>query len=143
MAISYSWKITGIKKMDTSDLTGIIFQTYWKKIGTDENGNTGEFSGATPFDPKTADPGNFTAFEDLTEDQVLGWIKSIVVGDYERHVDGRIAEEIANKKVTIEEVNDGALPWQPPAPAPEEGPGTEPAVAQDEEPAPSYEETQG
>lgn len=128
MAISYSWKITGIKKVDTPDLSGVIFQTYWKKIGTDEDGNTGEFSGATPFDPKTVDPENFTAFENLTEEQVLGWIKGVVVGDYERHVDGQIARQIEEKKVTIEEVTDGALPWQPidttvgvtptPAPAP-------------------------
>ena len=116
MATSYSWKITGIKKVDTPDLTGVIFQTYWKKIGTDTDGSTGEFSGATPFDPKTVDPENFTAFEDLTEDQVLGWIKDVVVGDYERHVNEQIARQIYEKKVTIAEVNDGALPWQPPAP---------------------------
>lgn len=134
MATSYSWKITSIKKVDTPDLTGVIFQTYWKKIGTDTDGNTGEFSGATPFDPKTVDSENFTAFEDLTDDQVLGWVKSVVVGDYERHVDGRIAEEIANKKVTIAEVNDGALPWQPPAPDPAEAAASAPTVAQDEEP---------
>lgn len=113
MTISYSWQITSLKKMDTEDLQGVIFQTYWKKIGTDTDGNTGEFSGATPFDPSTVDPENFTTFETLTEDQVLDWIKNVVVGDYERHVNEQIARQIDEKKVTIEEVSNGALPWQP------------------------------
>jgi|688.fasta_scaffold06374_9 hypothetical protein len=113
MSITYSWKITGIKKVDTKDVQGVIFQTYWKKIGEDTEGNIGEFVGATPFDPKTVDPENFISFENLTEELVLGWIQNIVVGDYERHVNERIAEQIEAKKVNIEEVNDGALPWQP------------------------------
>ncbi len=113
MSITYSWKVTSIKKVDTPDAQGVIFQTYWKKTGEDADGNTGEFIGATPFDPKTVDPENFTAFEDLTEEQVLEWIQAVVVGDYERHVNERIAEQIGAKKVTVEEVSDGALPWQP------------------------------
>jgi hypothetical protein len=113
MSTTYSWKITSIKKVDTPNLPGVIFQTHWKKIGTDSDGNTGEFNGATPFDPKTVDPENFTAFENLTEEQVLGWIQAVVVGDYERHVNSRIAEQIEAKRNPSEEVSDGALPWQP------------------------------
>jgi hypothetical protein len=113
MSISYSWKIISIKRVDTSDLQGVVFQIDWKKIGTDASGDTGEFLGTTNFDPKTVDPENFTAFEDLTEERVLGWIEEVVVGDYERQVNARVAEQIENKKIIIHQVSDGKFPWQP------------------------------
>jgi hypothetical protein len=37
----------------------------------------------------------------------------VVVGDYERHVNSRIDEQIEAKRNPFEEVSDGALPWQP------------------------------
>lgn len=99
-----------------------VVQTYWQKIGTDENGNTGTFSGATPFtvDP-TDESGPFIPFDQLTEEDVLTWIKSIVVGSYEEHVNGQIQKQI-DEKVTP--ITDAALPWAPPT---ETGPVTPPA----------------
>ena len=89
--MNYTWQLTSLKRKDSSDIKNIVVQTYWKKTGTDENGNEGSFSGATPFDLSTVDPTNFTSYEDLTEEDVLGWIQSVVVGDYERHVNEQIA----------------------------------------------------
>ncbi|NDC96556.1 hypothetical protein EB077_14725, partial [bacterium] len=86
-------------------------QTFWKKIGTDQDGITGEFSGATPFDPEQVDPNNFISFENLTEDQVLGWIKYIVVGEYENHVNQKIQEIIDSKRQPISEVISPNFPW--------------------------------
>jgi hypothetical protein len=92
--MNYTWKITNIKRKDTQDLSNIIVQTYWKKIGTDDDGNIGEFDGATPFDLSTVDPNNFVAYDDLTEEIVLSWIQSVVVDEYERHVNEQIAKQI-------------------------------------------------
>ena len=86
----------------------------------DEDGDEGVFNGATPFNPEEVDQVNFTAYEDLTETQVLGWIQSIVVGAYKEHVDGQIAKQIAAKKTPVEEVNEGAFPWSPPVEEPEQ-----------------------
>jgi hypothetical protein len=107
----YSWKLTSLKRKDTSEFNNVVVQTHWKKIGTDENGNTGEFSGATPFDLSTVDPTNFTSYEDLTEEDVLGWIQSVVVGDYERHVNEKIAEQIESIVSPVVSVT-GGFPWQ-------------------------------
>jgi hypothetical protein len=112
--MNYTWKLTSLKRKDTSDLNNIIVQTYWKKIGTDENGNTGEFSGATPFDLSTVDPTNFVAYEDLTEEMILGWIQSVVVGDYERHVNEKIAKQIEEQTSPLTEVTAGNFPWSSP-----------------------------
>lgn len=110
MAITYTWKITGLKTKDVNAAKpSAIVQTYWQKIGTDENGNEGTFSGATPFtvDP-TDDSGPFIPFEQLTEENVLEWIKTVVVGGYEEHVNDKIEEQIAEK---IAPVTEAKLPW--------------------------------
>lgn len=112
MAITYTWKLTSLKKYDNYQGTDhVVFQTYWKKIGTDENGNTGEFSGATPLDVSTLNLDSFTPYENLTEEQVLGWIKPVVVGDYERHVNAKIAEQINDKVLVKTQVEERELPW--------------------------------
>jgi hypothetical protein len=112
MAITYTWEITGLKTKDV-DVTkpDAVVQTYWKKTGTDKNGKTGFFSGATPFtvDP-TDDSGPFISFSELTEEDVIEWIKSVVVGGYEEHVNGKILEQIEEN---INPVVDQQLPWKP------------------------------
>jgi len=120
--MNYTWKLTSLKRKDTTDIKNIVVQTYWKKIGTDENGNTGEFSGATPFDLSTVDPNNFVKYEDLTEEMVLGWIQSVVVGDYERHVNEKIAEQIEAIVSPVVSVT-GGFPWQPEEEVTEGSPG--------------------
>jgi hypothetical protein len=105
--MNYKWEITSIKKKDIGDLSNVIFQVYWKKIGTDDNGNSAEFSGATPLSTEYIDSKNFNPYDELSEEVVLGWIKSIVVGEYERHVN----EQIQNK-IDMEvnsEIN--SFPW--------------------------------
>jgi hypothetical protein len=113
MAITYTWKLTSLKKRNSGSLNGVVFQTYWQKIGTDENGNIGAFSGATPFDPAQVDPNNFTAFDQLTEETVLGWIQGVVTGSYEQHVDEQIQRQIDEKVNASEEVGSGSFPWDP------------------------------
>lgn len=115
MTLAYTWSLKSIKKYDVDTLQGVIVQTTWTCTGTDEDGDEGVFNGATPFNPAEVDAENFTAYEDLTEAQVLGWIQSIVVGAYKEHVDGQIAKQIEAKKNPTEEVAEGAFPWSPPA----------------------------
>ena len=110
--MNYTWQLTSLKRKDTSELNNIVVQTYWKKTGTDENGNEGTFSGATPFDLSSADPTNFTSYEDLTEEMILGWIQSVVVGSYEEHVNEKIAEQIEAIVSPVVSVT-GGFPWQP------------------------------
>jgi hypothetical protein len=106
--MQYTWEVTGLK---TTEGGGVV-QTYWKKVGTDENGNTGTFSGATPFDVDPTDP-NYIPFESLTEEDVLGWIQAVVVGSYEEHVNGQIQKQINEQTIV-----DAAMPWAPPAEEP-------------------------
>ncbi len=112
MAITYTWAVTGMKVTNVGTETNYVVQTYWTKTGTDENGNTGVFSGATPF---TANPDqtDFIPYDELTQEIVLGWIQPVVTGSYEEHVNAQIAKQIADK---IDPVTEPALPWAPPTP---------------------------
>jgi hypothetical protein len=110
MAITYTWKVTGLKTTNVGGTPDVIVQTYWKKIGTDENGNTGEFSGATPFSVGSMPDGQvFVPFSELTEETVLGWIQAVVVDSYEEHVNGQIQKQIDAKVNPVVEVT---LPWE-------------------------------
>jgi len=112
MAVTYTWEVTGIKTRNTDSFANAVVQTYWKKIGTDENGNTAHFVGATPFDADTIDPENFTALEQLTEEMVLGWIQAQVTGSYEEHVNQQIQKQLDDIASPITELNNEDLPWQ-------------------------------
>lgn len=107
MAIAYTWEITSLKTKTEGSNADAVVQTYWKKIGTDSvSSETGEFSGATPL--SSADVESFTAFEDLTEANVLAWIQAVVVDGYEEHVNAQILKQI-NEKITP--VSESAMPW--------------------------------
>jgi hypothetical protein len=113
--MEYTWKIKSLIKQNTNDLDNVIVGTRWTVTGTNEDGITGTFSGATPLTLDSVDPNNFTTFENLTEAQVLGWIQNTVSGSsttsYWDHISGRIEKEIEEKinvKIQIEEME---LPW--------------------------------
>ena len=116
MAITYTWKVTSIKTKTEGTNQGAVVQTYWTKTGKDSAGNEGTFSGATPFTTTTMPAGApFIALEYLTEETVLTWIKAVVVGSYEDHVNGVIQKAIDDKVTPVAEAQ---MPWAPPVPPP-------------------------
>ena len=119
MALTYTWKINGLKKQDNPslELNDIIIQTYWECTGTDEDGNSGTFNGATPFEPDQVDADNFTTYENLTENQVLGWIQNVVDSNsvYKDHIDEQIQKQINVIINSVVAVDAQALPWAEPS----------------------------
>ena len=115
MALTYEWKLTGLKKQDTADLTDLVVGTRWELKGTNTDDVFGTFSGATPLDLPDADEDNFIAYSDLTEVQILGWVKGIVSGsgpgNYMDHINEQIQKQIDETKYTSLEVQENDLPW--------------------------------
>ena len=116
MAFTYEWSVTNLKVKDQvnsegATLQNAVVQTHWQVTGTDENGNSAQFSGATPFTAENVPAGTFTAFADLTEANVLAWIQNVVNSDagYRAHIDERIQFEIDKDLVT--EIEEDSLPW--------------------------------
>ena len=106
MAITYTWKVTSVKVKDEGDNTDAIVQTFWTKTGTDDNGEQGTFSGATPFTSVDVPEGDFVDFADLTEEIILGWIQAVVVDEYENHVNQQIQKQIDQRAIVEKD-----LPW--------------------------------
>jgi hypothetical protein len=117
MGLTYEWKLIGLKKQNSDNVDEAIVGTNWKLTATDEDGNVGTFTGATPFNINTVNTASFIPYNELTEDIVLGWIKNHVSGsgpsNYMDHINGVILKEIASKKWTQIDVNEYNLPWSP------------------------------
>jgi hypothetical protein len=126
MALTLTYSVTSLKVKDEvnsegATLTNAVCQTYWKVVGTDADGATGEFSGATPFTAANVPAGEFKDFADLEEQDVISWIQAVVEGDaaYKAHIVGRIQAQI-----DAEKVRETAMPWAtdvtpvPPVPTP-------------------------
>lgn len=126
MALTYTWAITSLKKTTDGTLDNVVVQSTWTCTGTDEDGDSGTFNGATPFPLSTVDPATFIPYEDLTEADVLGWIQAVVVGTYKEHVDAQIMKQIALEKDPVVDVPEGDFPWDPPAPTPPVSPNPAP-----------------
>jgi hypothetical protein len=111
MAITYTWEVTELKVRDVEPHTDAVVQTQWKKIGTDENGVTGEFIGATPLSAADVDPEEFVPFEELTEELVLTWIQAGIARhpEYTNHMNEKIQQQIQRKAMT-----EKRAPWLPP-----------------------------
>jgi len=112
--LTYTWSITSIKTKTEGTNVNAVVQTYWKKTGKDSADHEGTFSGATPFTTTTMPAGAvFVPFDQLTEEIVLGWVKAVVVGGYEEHVNAQIAKQIDEK---INTVTEAKMPWAPETP---------------------------
>ena len=113
MAITYTWKITALKKAPTMDglsdvITGINFDYIGVK-GSGNNKKEGVFHGACPVGP--ADSENFIALADLKEEDVIEWAKA---NHPVEHMQEVIAKQIADQEVPKnEEVSSEEVSWLP------------------------------
>lgn len=115
MAISYSWKVNQLTKKTEQDTENVVVHCRWELTGTDSGtGTTGQFHGATPLTYDPTNSSSFIAYNDLTQDDVISWLQTIVVDDYWNHVTERIAEQISKVDDPVEEVDETLLPWAEP-----------------------------
>jgi len=117
MGLTYDWKLIGLKKQNTESLSDVIVGTNWRLTGTDEDGNSGIFNGATPFEVQDLNGDGFVDYRDLTEELVLGWIKNHVSGstpsNYMNHINQQIQKQIDYVKYARIDVSEIDLPWSP------------------------------
>lgn len=145
MAITYTWEITNLKKFDElDDNIDVVVHARWKRTGTDENGNTGEFNGATPL--RLPESGSsFTPFEELTQEQVIEWVKGEIASHsgYEEHIVGQITKQINAKKNPVNDV--ALLPWgvQAVGVSPKSPEEVAAAASQSQQSAPRYADLSG
>ena len=82
MAVTHTWSVSDQLQTRTQDgLSEVVFSVVWR-LSSEEtvDGTTYSISSANQISLNTdnLDPATFTAFADLTEDQVVGWAKSTI-----------------------------------------------------------------
>jgi len=101
--MTYTWNN---KTVDTyPNLDGnadVIFNVHWRLTGEDADGNVGSTYGTIGLD--TSDLTDFTAFADITEDMINGWVEA-AMGEEEVQakkdaIDAQIEEKINPSVVT-------------------------------------------
>ena len=82
MAVTHTWSVSDQLQTRTQDgLSEVVFSVVWN-LSSEEtvDGTTYSISSANQISLNTdnLDPATFTAFADLTEDQVVGWAKATI-----------------------------------------------------------------
>ena len=119
MAITYTWKITALKKAPTMDglsdvITGVNFD-YTGTKGSGASKKEATFHGACPVD--APDSESFTAIDQITEADVIEWAKA---NHPVEHMQEIITKNIAEQEVpTNEEVASDDVSWLPVTETPE------------------------
>lgn len=107
MAIAYNWHVAALDAYPTYEgNTDVVFTAHWRCDGTDGEHTAGVYgSVGLTLDPEAP----FTAYADLTETQVIGWVKDALgeeqVAGYEASVAAQI-DALVNPPVVSP-----ALPW--------------------------------
>jgi len=82
MAVTHTWSVDPNLNTRTQDgLSEVVFSVVWRLNSEETVGETTySISSANQISLNTdnLDPATFTAFADLTEDQVVGWAKSVI-----------------------------------------------------------------
>ena len=101
--MTYTWNN---KTVDTypslEGETSVIFNVHWRLAGTDDNDNTGSVYGTQSLE--TSDLSNFTAFADITEQDINEWTEAALgeekVAELKANIDAQIEEQINPTVVT-------------------------------------------
>lgn len=102
MAITYTWKINAVDcEVSKNDMANVVYGVHWSLFAQDEEGRMASIIGMQSVgDP---DPENFTPFDELTEEMVVGWIEGAMDINMLKENLTRQIEEIATpKRVTLQ-----------------------------------------
>ena len=113
MSLTYNYTILSLTTTPVDSLNNVISQVSWTLTGTDQNGNSGTFTGVTPFDISTIDTSTFVTYADLTAQVIVEWVQNIVMNDpvYNSHINDEIQNQINAALTTATLITSNDLPW--------------------------------
>jgi hypothetical protein len=107
MTVTYTWVITHLSTTSTNDYTDIITGANWEVFGTDGT-NTTSLTGTTPFALPNS---GFIDYSELTEEQIVGWVKANLSELRLNAIENEITEKLAQLSYQPK-----PLPWNLPKP---------------------------
>ena len=106
MANTYTWDCKTVDTYPVQDeFSDVVYNVHWRMTGTDESGeHSATVIGTQTITVDTIDAEGFVAFEDLTHEDVIGWVETEMgadrVAELQASLDSQIADKIAPKSVT-------------------------------------------
>lgn len=99
MALIYEWTLLRHKKFNTPHmgLDNVVAHADWKVKGTDENGNSAEYRSTVIWDPNSIKKKDFTPYDEVSDEQILEWVKDLVARQPERQIEQYIRNAIAEQ----------------------------------------------
>jgi methionine aminopeptidase len=112
--ITYNWIISSMdSKLKDGDLTDVVITVHWRRSAQTDDYNpeaqTGYYADVYGAYSTTVDPENFIPYNDLTKDNVIGWLEAGLVDPTPSEIDAQLAANIELQKNPVEESL--PLPW--------------------------------
>ena len=98
---NYNWIISALDcKVKEDDMTDVVYTVHWRYNATNENGITAEVYGAQ--DISSPNPEDFTPYDQITKEQVIGWLESSMdVAEMNKNLDEQINLIVNPVSVTL------------------------------------------
>lgn len=114
MSITYTWTIVGLQTLPLVDgQTDVVVNAQWNLVGSDGTTQAGT-SNITQF---TYTGGAFTPFDQLTQNQIIGWVQAALGAEKIAQLEAQIATNIGYAtNPPVMPINQ-ALPWIPQNPS--------------------------
>lgn len=107
MAVTYTWVIEQMAAYPQYEgEQDVVFTVYWRLNGADGN-YTGTVYGSVGVTYEAGSP--FTPYANLTQDQVIGWVKAALGDEQVASYEANVAGQIENQKNPT--VVNPPLPW--------------------------------
>jgi len=115
---TYTWTIAALDCSNTdADFPAKVITAHWRLDGEFSDTHAGIYGTVSFEEPEE---GSFVPFDQLTEEQVIGWVEAALgdeqVAEYKANIEQQIADKIAPP------VESKPLPWAPVADEPVEEP---------------------
>lgn len=111
MAITYSWTINSMSVTQNPDPNTVVMVNF------SINGTDGTYNGQVTYSVGLPAPtGSFTPYNELTQEQVVGWVQSVLgTGNIatQASMEAEVNAQIAAQSVSTPQPE--PLPWNPPA----------------------------
>jgi hypothetical protein len=107
--VKFTWTVRQLNVIPTKEQrTDVVHSVAWEVTGVDgEDSSTA--SGALSVN--TDNVGNFVAYENLTEEQVLSWVFATLGQDGKTKAESQVQTVIEAKRSAITIVQKASLPW--------------------------------
>jgi len=112
MAITYSWHVMGMRTINSDPVTDAVYMVEILKRGVDsEDGVSAGVKRYVPLDISDLDVDNFTAFSDLSQEQVIQWVQNTLTDNDDEALNQRILSAIQKKRRSKKIISASDLPW--------------------------------